>query len=79
MPGDIIILYMCTKIMITWCTVSEIWCTMDGGTDGWTDGKKKWHIEVGAPPKKEIKQLLLKYKHRNNIYEHWKQQNEWTK
>ena len=21
-------------------------------TDAWTDGQKKWHIEVGAPPKK---------------------------
>ena len=28
---------------------------VDGRTDGWmegqTDGWKKWHIEVGAPPK----------------------------
>ena len=41
--------YTCVpKIMIRWCTVPEIWCA----TDGWTDGWKKWHIEVGAPPKK---------------------------
>ena len=39
------------KIMITWCTVAKIWCTTDGWTDGQTDGQKKWHIEVGAPPK----------------------------
>ena len=24
---------------------------MDRRTDEWTDGWKKWHIEVGAPPK----------------------------
>ena len=35
------------KIMIR-CTVPEIWC----GTDGRMDGKKKWYIEVSAPPKK---------------------------
>ena len=28
--------------------------------------------------KNEIEQLLLKYKHRNNIHEHGKQQNKWT-
>ena len=28
--------------------------------------------------KNEIEQLLLKYKHANNIHEHGKQQNEWT-
>ena len=27
--------------------------------------------------KKEIEQLLLKYKHGNSIHEHRKQQNEW--
>ena len=35
------------KIMITWCTMAEIWCA----TDGRTDGCKKWHIEVFATPK----------------------------
>ena len=25
---------------------------MDRWTDEWTDGQEKWHIEVGAPPKK---------------------------
>ena len=45
---EITSLYTCIpKIVITWCTVPEIWCT----TDRWTDGQKKWHIEVGAPPK----------------------------
>ena len=38
--------YICVpKTMIRWCTVPEIWCR--------TDGQKKWHIEVGAPPKKK--------------------------
>ena len=42
--------YTCVpKIMIGWHTVPEIWCTMDGRTDG----RKKWHIEVGAPPNKD--------------------------
>ena len=39
--------YTCVpKIMIRWCMVSKVWCTTDGRTD-----RKKWHIEVGAPPK----------------------------
>ena len=30
--------YTCVpKIMISWCTVPEIWCTTDGGMDRWTD------------------------------------------
>ena len=38
--------------------VPEIWCAP---TDQWMDGWKKWHIEVGAPPKKEkhLTQLTL--------------------
>ena len=40
-----------SKIMIRWCMVPDIWCTTDGPTDWQTDGQKKWHIEVGAPPK----------------------------
>ena len=36
------------KIIITWCMVPEIWCM----TNGQTDRRKKWRIEVGAPPKK---------------------------
>ena len=99
MPGDIIILHKCTKIMIIWYTVPEIWRVTDLivifhfglffalfpffqknekkawryhhithvyqklWLDGvrflkngapWTDGRtegKKWHKEVGAPPK----------------------------
>ena len=35
------------KIMIRWCMVPEIWCTMDIQIDR----QKKWHIEVGTPPK----------------------------
>ena len=45
--------YTCVpKIMITWYMLPEILCATDGWTDGHTDGRKKWHIEVGAPPKK---------------------------
>ena len=32
------------KTMIRWCKVPEIWCA--------TDRQKKWHTEVGDPPKK---------------------------
>ena len=35
------------KIMIRWCTVPEMVCNRG------TDGRKKWHTEVGAPPKKQ--------------------------
>ena len=36
--------YTCVpKIMIRWCTVPEKWCM--------TDEQKKWHTEVGVPPK----------------------------
>ena len=46
-PGDIIILHMCTEnydemMYGSWGMV------YNGQTDRW----KKWHIEVGAPPKK---------------------------
>ena len=42
--------YTCVlKIMITWCTVPEIWCMMDRWMDRW----KNWHIEVSAPPKND--------------------------
>ena len=44
--------YTCVpKIMITWCMVPEKSYVMDGQTDG-QKRQKKWHIEVGAPPKK---------------------------
>ena len=44
--------YICVpKIMIKWCMAPEIWCT----TDRQMDGQKKWHIEVGAPPKNKEK------------------------
>ena len=56
------------NIMSRWCTVPEIWCT----TDRWMDRgrQKKWHIEVGAPPKKTPRWLLLKpvdAKHNNTV------------
>ena len=48
---EISLFYTCVpKIMIRWCTVPEIWCT----TDGQMDEQKKWHIEVGAPPRKKL-------------------------
>ena len=52
---EILSFYTCVlKIMITWCTVPEIWRATTGGqTDGRTDGKK-WHIEVGAHLKKSF-------------------------
>ena len=57
--GDIIILHMCTKkydhmMYSSW----DMMCNRqtDGQTDRWTEGQtdrwKKWHIEVGAQPKK---------------------------
>ena len=40
--------YTCLpKIMIRWCTVPEIWCGMNGRTNG----LEKWHVGVGSPPK----------------------------
>ena len=43
--------YTCVpKTMIRWCTVPEKWRTTDEQTDRW----KKWHIEVGSPPKNEV-------------------------
>ena len=56
--------YTCVpKIMIKWCTIPEIWFATNGWTDRWrdvltdgqTDGWKKWHIEVGVPPKSQAK------------------------
>ena len=49
-PEDIIILHKYTKnydqmMYSSWDIVH------DGQTDRWTDRQKKWHIEVGAPPK----------------------------
>ena len=43
------------KIMIRWHTVPEIWCTTDERTD------RKWHIEVGVPPKNTCCQSLQKW------------------
>ena len=57
-------------------------------TDGWTDGQKKWHIEVGALKKKKednCKQnsLIQTLVYRSNIYyskvyqrENWKKKKE---
>ena len=51
--GDIIILHMCTRnykmIYGSWDMVCDRW--MNRQTDRWTDGQKKWHIEVGANQK----------------------------
>ena len=40
------------QIMIIWCMVLEIWCATDRRT-------KKWHLEVGTPPKKYIIKLNI--------------------
>ena len=53
-PGDIIILYMCTKnydqmMHSSWDMVCDRW--KERKMDRWTDGCKKWHIKVDAPPK----------------------------
>ena len=37
--------------MARWCAVPEKWCATDGRTNGLPDGRKKWHVEVGALPK----------------------------
>ena len=61
-PGDIITLHMCTKkydqmMYGSWDmlrdgrTDVQMDVRMDERTDRWTDGRKKWHIEVGALPK----------------------------
>ena len=53
--------YTCiTKIMIRWCTISEIWCAMNRQMDRQTDRQKKWPIEVGAPPIKISCKVLKK-------------------
>ena len=45
-PEEIIILDMCTK------NYDQImYCSWDMMCNRQTDGQKKWHIEVGAPPK----------------------------
>ena len=50
---EILSFYTCVpKMMIRWCMVPEIWSAINGRTNRWIDGRKKWHIEVGAPPKK---------------------------
>ena len=54
---EILSFYTCIpKIIITWCTVPEIWCMRYRRTDG-----RKWYIEVDAPPKNSLpfKKILL--------------------
>ena len=43
------------NVMIRWCTVPKIWCA----TYGRTGGRKKWHIEVGAPPKNKKRRIPI--------------------
>ena len=66
-PLEISSLYTCApKIMITWCTVPDIWCVTDRKKNRWTngqmDGWKKWHTEVAA--------LLKNFKRRGCITNH---------
>ena len=53
-PGDIIISHMCTKNYD-----QMVYGSWDMLCDGRTDGRKKWHKEVGAPPKKSRKYLVV--------------------
>ena len=62
--------YTCApKIMFTRCMVAEIWCTMDWLTDGRTDRGKKWHIEVGVPPKNTTERMFS-FKYTKNELHH---------
>ena len=55
-PGDVIILHMCTKNYD-----QMIYGSRDRQTDGWTVRQKKWHIEVGAPPKNRFCRMSLNW------------------
>ena len=60
--GDIIILHMCTKLMIRWCMLPEIWCATDGQTDGRTDRQtKKVAYRGGYPHLKMIMKNKTKF------------------
>ena len=50
MPGDIIILHKCTKL---WSDDVRFLRYVARRTKRRTDGPKKWHLEVGAPPKNQ--------------------------
>ena len=45
----------------------------------WIYHKKNNECLADNKIENEIEQLLLKYTHGNNIHEHGKQKNEWTK
>ena len=56
-PRGIIILHKCAKnydqmMYSSWDIIRNR--QMDGQTDRWTDGWKKWHTKVGAPTKKLV-------------------------
>ena len=55
-PGDIINLHMCTKN--DQFLRYAVW---------WTDGRKKWHIEVGAQPKNWSRKVPTRASHANGI------------
>ena len=64
--------YICVpKIKIRWCTVPEIYCATDGRTNERKDGWKKWHIEVGAPPKIFLDNLRWRRSHSGKITENF--------
>ena len=74
---DISSFYICVpKTMIRWCMVPEIWCTTDRQTDGWSDEQKKWHIEVGAPPKKMYRDVYKRLLWTN--LGHWRSSSQKT-
>ena len=64
-PGDIIILHMYKKLWsydIQFLRHGAQWTDVrtDGWMDRWMDGWKKWHIEVGALPKKGKDQCQIR-------------------
>ena len=62
MLADTIILHMCTKTYDQ--MMYNSWDIMldrrtDGWMDRWMDGQKKWHREVGAPPKNTASMQII--------------------
>ena len=62
MPGDIIILYMCTTNHD-----QMMYGSWDMVCSRWMDGWKKWHIEVSGPPKKQKGFLIFKHFFRHSF------------
>ena len=81
--AGIIILHMCTKnydhiMYASWDKVHNRWMDrqMNRWTDGPTDRQKKWHTEVGVPPKKITLQKKIRLWGLQRI---WGLKNWWLK